>query len=98
MRQLPAQVFIFQYIYLVQAARYIRFKLIIKKDGHFHFAHTGSPLSILTGFFKITGADGEGFSTGAFETTPGDEERMAEAQGTSGEDVEESSALTKETS
>ena len=26
-----------------------------------------SPLSILTGFFKIAGADDEGFSTGAFE-------------------------------
>ena len=69
-----------------------------KKDGHFLFAHTGSPLSILTGFFKITGADGEGFSTGAFETTPGEEERVEEAQETPGENVEESSALTKDTS
>ena len=69
-----------QYIYiLVQAARYIRLKLIIKKNGHFLFAHTGSPLSILTGLFKITGADGERFSRGAFDTTPGEEEMVAEA-------------------
>ena len=59
---------------------------------------TGSPLSIFTGFSKITGADGEGFSTGAFKTTPGEEERVAKAQETPGEDIEESSALTKNTS
>ena len=59
---------------------------------------TGSPLSIFTGFSKITGADGEGFSTGAFKTTPGEEERVAKAQETPGEDIEESSSLTKNTS
>ena len=63
---------------MVQAARYIRLKLV-----------TSSPLSILIGFFKITGADGEGFSTGAFDATPGEEEMVAEAWETPGEDVEE---------
>ena len=55
------------YIYLVIAARYTRLKLIKKNSSsHFPFTHTGSPFSILTGFFKMTGADGERFCTGAF--------------------------------
>ena len=68
----------------------------MKKNGHFLFAHTGSPLSILTGLFKITGADGERFSRGAFDTTPAEEEMVAEE--TPGEYVEEFPASTKDTS
>ena len=38
---------------------------------HFFFLHTGSPLSILTGFFKITGGDGEGLEGGGGEGEDG---------------------------
>ena len=33
---------------------------------HFLFTHTGSPFSILTGFFRITGGDVEGFEGGGW--------------------------------
>ena len=34
---------------------------------HFLFTNTGSPFSILTGFFRITGGDGEDFEGGGVE-------------------------------
>ena len=57
-----------RYIYIGFAARYIRLKLVKKHINtsahHFLFIHTGSPFSILTGFFRITGGDGEGLEGG----------------------------------
>ena len=38
---------------------------------HFFFLHTGSPFSILTGFFKTTGGDGEGLEGGGGEGEDG---------------------------
>ena len=59
-----------------KAARNTRLKLmkkihILSSVHHFFFLHTGSPLSILTGFFKTTGGDGEGLEGGVGEGEDG---------------------------
>ena len=62
-----------KYIYIFgKAARNTRLKLMKKIHiHHFFFLHTGSPFSILTGFFKTTGGDGEGLEGGGGEGEDG---------------------------